>query len=404
MNAAPATETSKARDALRGRAAIVGIGETTYYKWGRSPDPEFKMALDAVLAACKDAGIDPKRIDGFSSYSDDRNSAVRLATALDLPDLKLSTMLWGGGGGGCCGAVQQAAMAVATGVADCVVAFRALAQGQFGRFGQGRPIETISGEMAYTMPYGLMSPAQMFAMRYQRWMHEHGGVGMKAQMGVSLASYYHAQQNPRAVMYKRPLDEQSYHESRWIVEPWRLFDCCQENDGAAALIIMSAEAARDVTDKPVYVLAGTHGMDRRNGASVHNGDAYPSSDFKTVAPRLFEMADVTPADIDVTQCYENFTGGVVMSMVEHGMVKGEEVDEVLTLDNLKADGGKLPLNTSGGNLAEAYIHGLELVVEGVKQLQGRSVNQVPNAKVSLVAGGPMVSPVSSVILGTGEAL
>src|ERR1700739_2345635 len=134
------------------------------------------MALDAVLLACKDAGIDPKRIDGFSSYSDDRNTAVRVATALDLPDLKLSTMLWGGGGGGCCGAVQQAAMAVATGVADCVVAFRALAQGQFGRVGQGRPIETISGEMAFSMPYGLMSPAQMFAMRYQRWMYEHGGV------------------------------------------------------------------------------------------------------------------------------------------------------------------------------------------------------------------------------------
>ena len=404
MNAAPASAAAKAKDGLRGRAAIVGIGETTYYKWGRATEPEFKMALDAILTACKDAGIDPQRIDGFASYSDDRNTSTRLASALNLPDLRLSSMLWGGGGGGCCGAVENAAMAVAAGVAECVVVFRSLAQGQFGRFGQGRPIESISGEMAYAIPYGLMSPAQMFAMRYQRWMYEHGGVGMKAQMGVSLASYHHAQNNPRAVMYKRPLDAESYEESRWIVEPWRLFDCCQENDGAAALIVMSADAARDVCENPVYVLGGAHGMDQRYAAPVHNGGAYPSSDFGTVAPRLYAMADLTPADVDVTQCYENFTGGVVMSMVEHGMVAAEEVDEVLQLDNLIAPSGKVPLNTSGGNLAEAYIHGLELVVEGVRQMQGRSVNQVPDAKVCLVAGGPMVSPVSSVILGTEAAL
>ena len=318
----------------------MGIGETTYYKWGRATEPEFKMAVDAIQAACKDAGIDPQQIDGFASYSDDRNTSTRLASALNLPDLRLSSMLWGGGGGGCCGAVENAAMAVAAGVAECVVVFRSLAQGQFGRFGQGRPIESISGEMAYTIPYGLMSPAQMFAMRYQRWMHEHGGVGLKAQMGVSLASYHHAQNNPRAVMYKRPLDAESYEESRWIVEPWRLFDCCQENDGAAALIVMSANGRRDVCEKPVYVLGGAHGMDQRYAAPVHNGGAYPSSDFGTVAPRLYAMADLTPADVDVTQCYENFTGGVVMSMVEHGMVAAEEVDEVLELDNLIAPSGR----------------------------------------------------------------
>ena len=115
MNAAPARATARTKEALRGRAAIVGVGETTYYKWGRATEPEFKMAVDAIQAACRDAGIDPQRIDGFASYSDDRNTSTRLASALNLPDLKLSSMLWGGGGGGCCGAVENAAMAVAAG-------------------------------------------------------------------------------------------------------------------------------------------------------------------------------------------------------------------------------------------------------------------------------------------------
>jgi acetyl-CoA acetyltransferase len=235
-------------------------------------------------------------------------------------------------------------------------------------------------------------------------MHEHGGVGMAAQRSVSLASYHHAQNNPHAVMHKRPLDAQSYEESRWIVEPWRLFDCCQENDGAAALVVVAADRAADMCEKPAYVLAGASGADHRYGAPVHNGDAYASSDFGTVASRLWAMADMTPADVDVIQSYENFTGGVVMSLVEHGLCAAEEVDEVLTPENLVAPSGRLPLNTSGGNLAEAYIHGLELVVEATRQVQGRSVNQVPGARVGLVGGGPMVAPVSSLIVGSGEAL
>jgi acetyl-CoA acetyltransferase len=203
-----------ASNSLRGRAAIVGVGETQYYKWGKSPHPEFKLALSAVLSACADAGIDPRRVDGFSSYSDDRNTAVRLAAALDLPELRSSTMVWGGGGGGGSGAILNAAMAVATGVAECVVVLRGLAQGQFGRFGSGYAGTSVSGEAAFTNPYGLMSAAQMFAMKYQRWMHDHGGVGMEAQKAVSMAAYHHAQTNPRAVMRGRELTSEGYDDAR----------------------------------------------------------------------------------------------------------------------------------------------------------------------------------------------
>src|SRR5580765_4956833 len=159
---------------IRGKVAIVGVGETVYYKHGQAPEPEVKLALQAILAACADAGIDPRAIDGFASYSNDRNDPSRLAAALGIPELRFSNMQWGGGGGGGSAAVGNAAAAIAAGYAECVVVFRALAQGQFQRFGAAPPSATAAGEAALTFPYGLISPAQRFAMRVMRFMHDHG--------------------------------------------------------------------------------------------------------------------------------------------------------------------------------------------------------------------------------------
>jgi acetyl-CoA acetyltransferase len=382
---------------IRGKTAIVGIGETRYYKRGASPDPEFKLVLEAVLKAVDDAGMDVHDIDGFASYSNDRNDPPRIASALGLPHIGFSNMFWGGGGGGGSGAVANAAAAVAAGYADNVVVFRGLAQGQFGRFGQGAPVKYAAGGMAFTAPYGLMSPAQMFAMRVRRFMHEHH-VRQDALRAVSLASYAHAQHNPRAVMHGRPLTEEDYENSRWIVEPFHLFDCCMENDGAAAVIVTSAERAKDLKQKPAYILAAAQGTDYRQAAGAHNAPDYATSNFKTLAPRLYSMAGVGPEDVDVLQSYENFTGGVMMSIVEHGFCKPDEVNEFFTPETFIAPGGKLPLNTSGGNLAECYMHGLELITEAVRQVRGQSTCQVPDVNVSMVCSGPMVQPVSDLIL------
>jgi acetyl-CoA acetyltransferase len=388
---------------IRGRVAIAGIGETAYYKHGRAPESEFALALHAVLRACKDAGIDPRQVDGFASYSNDRNDPSRLAAALGLPELRFSNMQWGGGGGGGSAAVGNAAAAIAAGYADCVVVFRALAQGQFQRFGAAPPGGTVSGEAALTFPYGLISPAQRFAMRVMRFMHDHG-VRPEAQRAIALASYHHAQANPRAVMHGRPLTPEAYDASRWIVEPFRLFDCCMENDGAAALVLVSAERARDLRRPPAYLLGVAQGSEYRNAARGHNAPTYASSSFTTVAPHLWEMAGLGPKDVHVVQSYENFTGGVLMSLVEHGFFAPEEANDFLTPENLIAPGGRLPLNTSGGNLAECYMHGLELQIEAVRQLRGESTSQVPGARVGLVISGPMVTPVSSMLVGTGDAL
>ncbi len=388
---------------LRGRAAVVGVGETAYTRYGQATDPEFVLALKAILAACADAGIDPKQIDGFSSYSDDRSTAMRLAISLGIPELRYSVMQWGGGGGGACAAVGNAAAAVATGQAECVVAFRSLAQGQARRFGFGPGATTISGDMAYQLPYGAISPAQRFSMQTRRFMHDHG-VKQEALRAIALATYHHAQSNPRAVMYGKPLDAAKYDASRMIVEPFHLFDCCQENDGAAAVIVVSADRARDFKQKPAYLLAATAGADRRFNAGSHNTPNYGTSGFHSVAKRLFAMAGVQPKDIGVLQSYENFTGCVVMSMAEHGFFEPDEANDFLQLDNLLAPSGKLPINTSGGNLAECYMHGFEMVNEAVRQVRGTSTAQAKRNDLSMVTAGPMIPPVSSLILGSEATL
>jgi acetyl-CoA acetyltransferase len=388
---------------LRGKVAVVGVGETDYYKAGQSPDGEFKLTLMAIINACADAGIAPQDIDGFSSYSNDRADPSRLAAALGCKELRFANMQWGGGGGGGSGAVANAAAALATGMAECVVVFRGLAQGQLGRFCQGPRRNTIAGDMAHTVPYGLMSPAQMFAMKVQRFMHDHG-VEQSALRSISLASYHHAQQNPRAVMHGRPLDEAGYDASRWIVEPFHLYDCCLENDGAAAMVLVAAERAGDFDKPPAFVLSALSGSHFRAGASVHNTPDYATSTFKTLAPRLYDMAGLGPEDVDVLQSYENFTGGVLMGIVEHGFCAPDACNEYFVSERLQAPGGDLPLNTSGGNLAECYMHGLGLNIEAVRQIRGESTNQVENAEVSMVISGPMVTPVSSCIFGSESTL
>lgn len=388
---------------LRGRVAVVGIGETPYYKHGRSPDSEFKLAVKAILAACADAGVDPREIDGFSGFSDERSDSVRLAAALGIDRLRTSVMQWGGGGGGCCAAVANGAAAIATGMADCVVAFRSLAQGQYGRFGQAANVSTISGERAYLMPYGVLAPPQRFAMRMRRFMHEHG-VRQEALRAIALASYGHAQANPRALMYGKPLTEEAYDASRWIAEPLHLYDCCMENDGAAAVLMVSAERARDLRQKPAYVLAAASGASHRFGAIPHNSPRYASADFDTLAPDLYAMAGLGPQDVGSVQSYENFTGAVAMALAEHGFFAPEQANEFLTLENLSAPHGRLPLNTSGGNLAECYVHGFELVVEAVRQVRGTSTSPAARNDVALVIGGPMVAPASNLLLGSEATL
>lgn len=170
------------------------------------------------------------------------------------------------------------------------------------------------------------------------------------------------------------------------------------------MLLVSAERAKDFARPPAYVLGAVSGSQHRAGAPVHNTPQYASSSFPTVAPRLYDMAKVAPSDVDVLQSYENFTGGVMMSIVEFGFCSPEEVNDYFKTENFLAPTGQLPLNTSGGNLAECYMHGLELNIEAVRQIWGESTSQVADVNVSMVHSGPMVTPVSACVFGSEAAL
>ncbi|HWO94089.1 MAG TPA: acetyl-CoA acetyltransferase [Dehalococcoidia bacterium] len=384
---------------MHGRVAVVGVGESQYYKRGGSPHSEFQLANIAIRNAVADAGLNIEEVDGLVSYMDSRNEPVRLSAALGLRRLNFTAQTWGGGGNGTASAVAIADAALTAGYATNIVVFRALAQGQFGRFGQARGVERIGGEQAYTYPYGLVAPAHTCAMQTRRFMHEYG-VTQDALAAISLASYAHAQRNPRALRYGRPLTREEYDSSRWIAEPFHLFDCCPENDGAAAAVLTTAERARSMRKKPAYIRAAAQGLNYRGGAAAFNSPDFPTAYYAGVAEQLWPRAGVRPEDVDVAQFYENFTGPVVMAMSEMGFAPPDGIEEFVTNGNLEWPNGKLPLNTSGGNLAEAYIHGFELIVEAVRQIQGESTCQVPDAKLSLTVAGPGFAPGSAILFSS----
>jgi len=295
---------------------------------------------------------------------------------------------------------MEADAAVTAGYANYVVAFRALAQGQFYRLGSGAGIAagTASEGLSWGAPYGLMTPAQECALHTKRWMHDHG-VSQEALASIALASYANAQRNPRAVRHGQPLTREAYHASRWIVEPFHLFDCCQENDGAAALVITTPERARDLKAKAVPIVAAAQGLGPDIGANAFQSKWFPGMYYENVGRMIWDRGGIKPRDVDVLQLYENFTGPVVMALCEMGYCKPEEVDAFVADGALEGPNARLPFNTSGGNLAEAYIHGLEMTIEAVRQARGDSTCQVKDVSYSLAVGGPGYAPGSAILFG-----
>ncbi len=390
---------------MRGTTAVVGIAET-HYKRGQSPYTEQQMTLSAILDACRDAGISPREIDGFVSYAGGSNDGAILGAALMVDEVRWSNMMWGGGGGTVAAAVTNAAAAIATGQAECVVVYRAMAQADTGRLGYA-----TYHYGPHFLAHGVGSPAQICALRTQR-MLEHDGVPREALRALSLACYQHAQNNPTAQGYGRPVDEAAYEASRMIAEPFHLYDCSRESDGAVALVLVSAERARTLRPDPAYVLAGAQGAPGGYSERIDNDAQYSTAGFGPghngkpgVAERLWAGAGLGPDDMDVVQVYENFSGPAVASLIDHGLVPpGPAAGSVMTVDNLTAPHGKLPINTSGGNIADCFINGLNLAVEAVRQIRGTSTNQVPDAKTSLFIGGPMAPLVSNVLFGHADTV
>lgn len=384
-----------------GAAAIAGIGATEFSKEsGRS---EWQLACECVMAAVDDAGIDVAEVDGFALFTMENNPEIAVARALGIPALSFFSRI-PHGGGGACAPVQQAAMAVATGVADVVVVYRAFNERSGHRFGAGPPAfaYTASTDQEYRNwinPYGLLTPAQQEAFLASLYMHRYGATSEDFGR-ISVLSRKHAANNPKAWFHGRPITLDDHQNSRYIAEPLRLLDCCQESDGGQALVIVSTERARDLPHPPAVIRAAAQGVGPQqismSSYSRDEIDRLPEVDH--VAGQLWRQAGLGPEGIDAAVLYDAFTPMVLMQLEEYGFCGIGEAKDFIADGNLEVE-GRLPVNTNGGQLGEGYIHGVNGIAEGVRLVRGSSVNQ-PAKRLDhvLVTGGSPV-PHSAIVLG-----
>jgi acetyl-CoA acetyltransferase len=365
---------------LRDRSAIAGIGYTEFSK--NSGVSTLTLGLRAVIAALEDAGLPVSEVDGLITHRvGDSAMPATLAASLGLDDLSFFADTFGGGSASH-GIVGQAAMAVASGVANYVVCYRALnSRSEFRMGGSGRPAPD-QAEFQYQVPYGYLAPPQQFAMAARAHMLKYGTT--HEQLGqIAVQQRANAVDNERALM-RKPITLDDYFASRWVVEPLRLFDCCLETDGAVALLVTTPERARDLRQPPVRISAIAWGA----GQTLYSNPIATETAAARMAPRLFEMAGVQPADIDVAQLYDCFTYSVVVQLEDYGFcAKGEGGPYAASGALLR--GGALPVNTHGGFLSEGYVHGLNHVCEAVSQLRGDAgARQVEGAEVALSTAQP----------------
>jgi acetyl-CoA acetyltransferase len=357
------------------------------------------LAVEAIMCACEDAGVDVREIDGFSSYSEDL-APYTVARTLGLPAIGYAGTVWGGGGGGSCAAVGNAAAAIHTGQAEIVVLYHVLKRTEQSRFGgEGAFSGVAMDRSVWCIPHGLLTPAQAFALIVRRHMHEFGTT--EEDLGrVAIAQRHHAMRNPQAVM-RSELTMDAYLQGRMIADPFRLYDCTLENDGAAAVVITSAARANSCRRPPAYVLASAQGGfgSWAHVLSDHNApdEIYASAGQADVARRLYQMAGVRPSDIDVAQLYDHFSGMVLLALEDLGFCGKGESGPFVAAGHTQRD-GSIPVNTHGGNLSEANLHGTTHIIEGVRQIRGTSSSQVPGAELCLVTGGPSPVPTSAMLL------
>ncbi|SDU37634.1 lipid-transfer protein [Geopseudomonas guangdongensis] len=388
------------RNSLSGRAAIVGLGATEFSK--NSGRTELRLAMEATLGALADAGIDPADVEGFSSYSVDKVPEYEIARLLGCKNVKFFSQI-PHGGGAACAPVMHAAMAVATGVAKVVVVYRAMNERSWYRFGTGSygfadtPIfENVN--YGWYMPHGFHTPAAWVGMFARRYMHTYGATSEDfGRVAVAVRDF--AATNPAAFFHGKPITLEEHQASRWIAEPLHLLDCCQESDGAVAMVITSAEYARDLKQKPVIIKAGAQGITEGQQimTSYYRADITGLPEMGVVARELYAQSGLGPQDLQTAVIYDHFTPFVLPQLEEFGFVKRGEAKDFIR-DGLHARGGSLPINPHGGQLGEAYIHGMNGVAEAVRQVRGSAANQVDNVENVLVTAGTGV-PTSGLILG-----
>jgi acetyl-CoA acetyltransferase len=379
-------------DLLKDRAAIAGIGLTPFAK--KRARSELDAGCEAIKLALDDAGLSPRDVDGMVRYEIESNTHEKYTRALGIENLRFYGSVEYGGGAGC-GTLLHAATAVATGQADVVVCLRSRNRGSGGR-PWARTANWVEGDWQFSSPYGLVRPVDQIAIVARRMMIE-AGVKREHFGAAAIALRKHAERNPMALM-RKPLTMDEYLAARMIADPLCLFDCCLESDGSLACVITSAERARDLRQRPVYIHAAAQGM----GPNASIMTNYYKRDFLStantyVARDLWRRSDIQPADLRCVQVYDAFTPLILITLEEFGLVPRGEAGEFALAGNLEWPSGTLPANTAGGSLSEAYVHGFNLICEAVRQLRGTAINQVPDCEAVLVTSGAGV-PNGAVLL------
>ena len=379
--------------AFRDRCAMIGIGRTEYSKdSGRS---ELTLACEAARAAIADAGLTPADVDGLVRCDMDHVHNGAIAGALALPNVHYAVEV-GVGGAAASAMVGAAVAALLSGQADNVLVYRSLNGRSEARFGAAiTPRATKAGGRGsydeFFTPYGLLTAPQSFALIAQRHISEYG-TKPEQFAAVALTCRANANRTPHAQMRAKLLTLAEYLAARMISTPLRLFDCCLETDGACALIVARSERAKDAPNGAALVRAVTQG----GAAGMSGGMMFPAITWdeplklapQRVAATLWSRAGLGPRDIDVAQIYDCFTISVLLALEQFGFCGGGE-SGAFAASGAIASTGSLPINTDGGNLSGGYVHGLNHIFEGVRQMRGTADVQIPGAETCLVTSGPM---------------
>jgi acetyl-CoA acetyltransferase len=388
---------------VRRAAAIVGIGHTDYST--DSGRTEWHLALEAIRAALRDAGIAPADVDGLIRYSSDNVNEAMVAEALGI-DLRYHSQV-GFGGQSAAAVVGHATAAVASDLASVVVCYRSLNGRSGTRYGRAErridagadDVVVARGRMApqgaFAGPYGLLAPGQVMAMWASRYAHDAGidrDELSRALGTIAVTQRDFARRNPHAIMRDKPLDLDGYLASRYISEPLRLFDFCLETDGAAAVVVAAPDVATRGPHPPAWVLAAQQAL-REESMEVYT-ELGNGPDHRRRAAELFAAAGVAPTDVRVAALYDASTIMVLLSLEGYGFVPPGEAWRHLREHGIGV-GSPLAVNTAGGHLSEGYVHGFNHLLEAVRQVRGTSTSQVPDADVVLMGA----AGASGVLLG-----
>jgi acetyl-CoA acetyltransferase len=372
-------------------AAIAGIGQTEFSKEsGRS---ELQLAAECARAACEDAGVNPQDIDGMITFTIDNSDEIGLARSLGVKDLAYTTRI-PGGGAAAAATLYQAMALVNAGLCNNVLIWRAMNERSQYRFGQN-PTDMKgytgghgTGTLLWCIPFGAMTPASWAGLAARPYMNKYG-VTNEDLGRVSVVQRKHAATNPNAWFYGKPITLEDHQNSKWIMEPvLRLLDCCQESDGGVAILVTSLERARDLRQKPVRLLGATQSIPYNVEviSNFYHDDLTVMPEACGVAKRLWRQTGLQPSEMQTAMIYDAFTPQVLMQLEAFGFCKPGEAKDFVKDGHIEL-GGSLPINTNGGLIGEAYIHGMNNMIEGVRQVRGTSVNQVQRVQNVLVSSG-----------------